>query len=215
MTEFFIGLISLIKSFLGDGALIILSVGTLILLFITYFVLWLIKGNIEKKNVFTFCLFSIAILLAQTTFAILISEQTLLLFSLSVAMALLSALLTLPKRIKKANKSPLEFARELDGKYREQNVKDMPNLTAKKSVVESITPDVKIQTEKREVDFTHVKDVIKKLERFNLSTTDLRQVRALESAIYNAENGALDFKTKESVNEGLGALLKIMSKYGV
>jgi hypothetical protein len=123
--------------------------------------------------------------------------------------------MTLPPRNKKDNDKQIQLARELDVKYKEQMLEEKNRATIKQPVVERIVPDVQIEREQKQVDFSHVKSVINRLERYNLSQNDQRQVRALENAINNAESGRTDFNTKESVNEGLGALLKIMSKYGV
>lgn len=65
------------------------------------------------------------------------------------------------------------------------------------------------------LDFSHVKNVLKRLDYFTLSPTDKRQVRELETLMFKAENGEKTDEIKRELNDGLGALLKIMSKYGV
>lgn len=64
-------------------------------------------------------------------------------------------------------------------------------------------------------DFSHVKNIIDRLEYFSLSATDRKQVNDLELVINKTENGENSVELKNKVNDGLGALLKIMSKYGV
>lgn len=66
-----------------------------------------------------------------------------------------------------------------------------------------------------EVDFSHVKNVMARLEYYKLNPSDKRQVNDLEAAILRAENGVYDGDVRNKINTGLGALLKIMAKYGV
>ncbi|MBR5899790.1 MAG: hypothetical protein IKZ38_00140 [Clostridia bacterium] len=68
---------------------------------------------------------------------------------------------------------------------------------------------------KEELDFSHVKNVISRLDNFNLSLADKKQVKELEIAIKQAEIGVAPTDVRCKINDGLGALLKIMSKYGV
>ena len=66
----------------------------------------------------------------------------------------------------------------------------------------------------RDPDFTHVKNVIKRLSAMDLSQTDRREVREFESVIYQAEKSGAYSMLKEKINDGLGLLLKLMAKYG-
>lgn len=66
-----------------------------------------------------------------------------------------------------------------------------------------------------ELDFSHVKNILKRLEYYNLTSVDAKQVSELKSALYQAERYGTDREIKSKINDGLGALLKIMSKYGV
>ena len=66
-----------------------------------------------------------------------------------------------------------------------------------------------------EVDFKHVKNVIARLDYFGLKECDKRQVKELENALLMAEKGEFNQDVKCKINDGLGALLRIMSKYGV
>ena len=65
------------------------------------------------------------------------------------------------------------------------------------------------------LDFSHVKNVLSRLDYFSLSPADKRQVKELEATLVLAEQGDFSDVVKERVNDGLGSLLKIMSKYGV
>lgn len=65
------------------------------------------------------------------------------------------------------------------------------------------------------VDFEHVKRVIDKLQYYSLSQSDRKQVQDLTYALNDAERQGFSPLVKSKINEGLGALLKIMSKHGV
>ncbi|MBQ7236790.1 MAG: hypothetical protein IJX03_06535 [Clostridia bacterium] len=81
---------------------------------------------------------------------------------------------------------------------------------------EEKVPELKTEKSQRvDLDFTHVKNVISRLSFFELSPTDKKQIKDLETAVYSAENGMLTPEIKNRVNDGLGALLKIMAKHGV
>ncbi len=66
-----------------------------------------------------------------------------------------------------------------------------------------------------DLDFSHVKNVLNRLDYFSLSPADRRQVKELEISLAQAEGGEYSSALKERINDGLGALLKIMSKHGV
>jgi hypothetical protein len=53
------------------------------------------------------------------------------------------------------------------------------------------------------------------LDYYGLNQSDKRQVKELETAIFEAENYQMTNELKCRINDGLGALLKIMSKYGI
>ena len=69
--------------------------------------------------------------------------------------------------------------------------------------------------EEYNLDFTHVKNVLSRLDYYSLSPTDKRLVKELEITLAQAESGEFSLENKERLNDGLGSLLKIMAKYGV
>lgn len=93
-------------------------------------------------------------------------------------------------------------------------IKDVKPLVEKIKEVEKIEPskDTENYVKKSKTDFTHVKNVIERLRAFPLSSGDRKQVKELEDTIILIENGTGD---DYGINDGLGALLKIMAKYGV
>lgn len=144
--------------------------------------------------------------------------------------ALFSLSLVYPKSKPRFSSSQLEFARLMDGKAREQ--KDVADgFSALEKNVNLPTENLRLKPENDEftqqenslekeidglnLDFSHVKKVLTRLDYFSLSPCDKRQVRELENLLLRAEKGESGLQIKEEINDGLGALLKIMSKYGV
>ena len=68
---------------------------------------------------------------------------------------------------------------------------------------------------KDEIDFSHIKGILAKLEYYPLKEQDKKSAKELENAILEAQENGLDRKLKQTINDGLGALLKIMAKYAV
>lgn len=65
-----------------------------------------------------------------------------------------------------------------------------------------------------DLDFAHIRSVVSRLDYFSLSAADKRTVNDLNFSLAEAERGNVSDAVKEKINDGLGALLKIMSKYG-
>lgn len=65
-----------------------------------------------------------------------------------------------------------------------------------------------------DLDFSHVKNVIARLDYFGLSQSDRRQIHDLEAGLTEAERGENTPELRDRINDGLSSLLKIMSKYG-
>lgn len=76
-------------------------------------------------------------------------------------------------------------------------------------------PIEKTENIDKNINFSHVKNVLEKMDCINLSPVDVLQVNDLKTNLYLAENGGVDITLKEKINDGLGALLKIMAKYSV
>lgn len=113
----------------------------------------------------------------------------------------------------------LDLAELLDKEYvkesRADSMAEKPQVAATDKVTHlKIRVPAPEKTE-TEIDFTHVKNVIERLNYYNLGPTDKRTVNDLANNVSQAENGEFTPELKEKINDGLGALLKIMSKYGV
>lgn len=87
--------------------------------------------------------------------------------------------------------------------------KKEPFCVVKKKVIEEKEEPVK------EVDFLHVKNVLDRLEYFNLTQTEKKQVKNLKESVYIAEREGITKENRQKINDGLSDLLKIMSRYGV
>lgn len=64
-----------------------------------------------------------------------------------------------------------------------------------------------------ETDYSHVLRVIDRLGFYNLSQSEKTTIGKLKNEVMNETSGRGDCSTREKINDGLGALLKIMSKY--
>ena len=65
-----------------------------------------------------------------------------------------------------------------------------------------------------DVDFSHVRQVVEKLSKVELSSMEKEQVQELENAVNEAEQGGENLLT-DKINNGLSALLKIISNYDI
>ncbi len=159
-----------------------------------------------------------------------------LIFLAVCSVAFIPVKLSMPKP--KFKKEQLDLARLIDGGYKSrktQNAQPVVIESPKNDLPESsesgqnfvnerelIKPTERIIVSKKpdapsevDIDFTHVKNVIDRLDYFNLAPSDKRVVNELSANLRLAENGEFTPDIKGKINDGLGLLLKIMSKYGV
>lgn len=238
MADFVYFTLTFIDSNLGIGGLFALCFLILSAVFIFALALALfVKGYTLKKRLWFFA-FSFAIS------GLLLGLSLIFGYGIGFSVLLLSigALFCIPIftiRVKrKADKSQLELARFIDDKlrsagYSEENQsfsneqkndypqpeKDFDKIM-QPNIVSSVQNNQTLEKEKPkkqpcEIDFSHVKNVISRLEYFPLNANDKKQVQDLQSCVYNAENGDYTPQLKSRINDGLGSLLKIMAKYGV
>lgn len=134
-----------------------------------------------------------------------------LLLCLNVVLCLI--VLLLPQKTVETSKEEKEFVKLIDDEIKKQD--SIPTL---KPVLEKIMvkPREAVTREKTdEMDYSHVKNILERLEFYPLTQADKKQVRELEVSLLEAEKGNGDIEVKTRINDGLGDLLKIMSKYGV
>ncbi len=92
-----------------------------------------------------------------------------------------------------------------------------PSKILSSSIIKANQMDMnnKCNQKNDEIDFSHVKSILARLEYYPLKEQDKKSAKELEKAILEAEEKGLDKGLKQTINEGLGALLKIMAKYAV
>lgn len=192
-----------------------------------------------KKRIWLYIVFSATFLLQVACDVTREANGSLSLYAVSILLLLSIPSIIIPKRQKTVSENQLDFVRFMDsrlsGTIKSASVNDaqkvdfdeqQPAPSVIKDAVgvinvrgisdqESSKDSVTQQALTPPPDFSHVKHVISRLDDFGLSATDKKQVRELQTAIARAENGENVPEVKRCVNDGLGALLKIMSKYGV
>ena len=119
---------------------------------------------------------------------------------------------------KKEEKTETDSRRELI-RFIDKNIKAGGVNAPTPAPTEKETEVLKAKPRTEEIsdglDFSHVKNVLQRLEPATLSFSDRKQIHDLELALYEAERGDVVEETKTKINEGLGNLLKIMAKHGV
>ena len=156
--------------------------------------------------------------------------------TVSVCFIFCALLLLIPEKAVKIKREQLELARFFDSqvkainqpivnekyliesKSEPSNCQDLLNKVEKKnniSTVKAQTSDEKRTKPNQEIDFLNVKTILNKLDYYSISTQDKVIAKELESAIISAEKYGVDDNLKDKINDGLGALLKIMSKYAI
>lgn len=166
------------------------------------------KSNfgLKKRSLFFFTLFSLLILEKQV-----LTAPYNEIYYLGFSMGILACfpLISIRKKRKKEVRSQIKKQTEL-ARFIERSVKQsIPEIED-----EPIKPSV-ISTYKPRTDFSHVIKVIKKLNMVELLTQERKAVNELESLILLSSNGEPSGETKQKINDGLGYLLKLMSKYHV
>ena len=70
------------------------------------------------------------------------------------------------------------------------------------------------ETARAELDFSHVKSVIERLDYSDLTQPERQKINQLKFYLKQAENGEPINEIRPRINESLGNLLKIMAKHG-
>ena len=209
--------------------LIFLScIGVIVLLSIICIVLSIFKLRYSKgKRLWIVCCY-IGLLIIQLWAELTITKQLVLsLLTLGIEVLLLSIVLFIPERGKSASLEQKTLAKFLDGCIKKERDIDFNKQSptgfeeSKKqrlstSIIKGKTEqDSEMNDGENDIDFSHVKNILSKLDYYPLKDQDKKAAKDLESAILKAEQEGLSYPIKESINDGLGALLKIMSKYAV
>ena len=184
----------------------------------TVFAVLFRKGVVGKKNLKYFFIVTAALTAFQTACSVPRENDCVLPTAVAVTGCVFYAVLGL------INAKKTEFTeKEYDGNKEEE---DLPLFSEIKTP--SVIPDaIKRFTERngklpenkenreKDIDFSHVKSVVDKLERFNLTAADKRALNSLKINVTAAESGEMNNRLKNEINDGLCSVLKMMSKYNV
>ena len=195
---------------LGVNVVEILVLIIIGVLFLSFLLLKIFLRSFENKGTVLFLLSSFSVsLLYRYVLALFNKSENKFFLLLAVICLLAIPIKCVEKKTKKQDESK-EFIKFIDQKIAEQDQKPILNE------IENVKPIEKENSETIDgLNLSHVKNILKRLDYFDLSQGDRRQVRDLETAVFQAERHFDDQDVKEKLNDGLGALLKIMAKYGV
>lgn len=227
MTERFLLFFSYVDKNLGGAGVFLISVAVIFILAVVAVLLAIFKSNFDLKKRSWFFLCSLAVILFEYALSFYIeNSQGFTFFSAAVFLVFSIPVISIKK---KDNAKAKELVRLLDQKILKAN--DMPKafdeveepideVEEQKQVIKpnkstAINLAKKEKVAGAELDFTHVKNVMARLDYYGLSPSEKKLVENLKESIVAAENYKLDQNTKSKINDGLGALLKIMSKYGI
>ncbi len=188
------------------------------IVFLAYFISWIAKRELSKKSLFCFVVMSLSLIVFEWAIELLVLTVVGVCFTISSSLFFLFILYNLPTRKIKTKKEHLQLARAMDLQYKTQRsdaVENLPFVNEVKALSGVIRPAPEKRESPPEIDFSHVKSVIERLEYYNLSQMEKKQVKELENALLIAEKSGEMQGVKQKINDGLGALLKIMSKHGV
>ncbi len=201
------------------------------IMFVINLILSLTKKEYSLTSRLYFLSVIIAVFILHLAVSLFLEYNAFLLFvNLSFLLLITMPMLTVKKRVKVCTEKHRELARFFEKKAKDEqknNNEQQFGITPKsfgevikskeEERLEEALPHKNNDDKQSDygLDFSHVKNVIARLDYFGISQTDKRQVRELESALLRAEKGEQGEDVKREINDGLGAILKIMSKYGI
>ena len=201
-----------LKDVLIDGVWIIsdiafiITLGLITILFVSCLLLSLIKKDYTlRKRVWYFSASCGIILLS----IVLFKKNTVALISLSALLIYFGIIFSISPKKDKMDELDEFIDRQIEFPIKEEEKEPVRKMEQKLSVLPL--------SEKRnnpEIDYSHVKSVIERISLLSLNQSDRKTVKELELCVLGAENGDDRIETKRKINDGIGALLKIMSKYG-
>ena len=191
---------------------------SLIILIISFtvFAILLRKGIAGEKSLKFFFIFTAALTLFQTACSVPVEKDFVLPTALFVIGCVLFAALGLIKPKKTESESDLTAENEEDDLplSSEEKTPSVIPEAIKRFAKENVSVQ-KRETADKDLDFSHVKSVVDKLKRFNVSAADKRSINALKINVMTAESCGMNNKLKSDINDGLCSVLKMMSKYNV
>lgn len=222
MTDFIYDFFTRAFNALGSSGIFLISVSLLTVAYIYLILRALLTSQYGMKRRIWF--FPLALGICVMNFACLTASSMLALLVVAISLFYIAGTFAVPNREGKIKREQRELVRFIDEQIKSVVIppkyeSNIPQNTPQREVVEQIketeTPPKKEDASKYSLDFQHVRSVITRLDAYGLSPSDKKQVRDLETALSLAENGDFTPIIKSKINDGLGALLKIMSKYGV
>ncbi len=222
-------LFSLIDFFSLVSLEVIVLIANILIIFLSLVcvIVTIVKKGYGIKNRLWLVFLMVGVCLIQLWIELSINANVRYLFlTAGISICALSIILFLPQKDIEISEEGRRLARLFSDRAKNEREEKEVSLPIEKSKVFS-SPIIKAeqrampvnngveQEHKREIDFSHVKSVLNKLEYYPLKEQDKKQAKDLENAIINAEENGMNFETKEKINDGLGALLKIMSKYAI
>lgn len=195
---------------LGVNIVEIVVLITVVVLFLLFLLLKIFIRSFENKGTVLFLLSTLSVsLFYRYAIAVFGERENEFIILLSIICLLAIPIKCVGKKPKKQDESK-EFIKFIDQKIAEQGQKPIIND------IKTVKPIEKENSETVDgLNLSHVKNILNRLDYFDLSQADRRQVRELETVVFQAERHFDDLEIKEKLNDGLGALLKIMAKYGV
>ncbi len=186
---------------LASVCLVVLLVDILLSIFLSNFTLF--KRSFYLVTIVAVYAFSKAMFMAK---GYVITAEILFSASLLLGLPLLFI------RVKSENECSLNklIDRAIETEQIDDREYNVERLECTEKIEEKANED-----SKNDIDFTHVKGILERLNYYPLSSSDKNKMRELEAILLKAERGEREENYKLKINEGLGELLKIMSRYGV
>lgn len=225
MNGLFLSVFSFIDCAFGGAGTFVIFLSFIVVSFILAFSLACCKVGYDIKKRIWYAFFCLFLCLLEYGLSFFISGGA----GYSIINLAFSILFALPvylMRVRKKDDSAKTFARYIDGVVKEQDeslsYENKVKNDGQSDFIEQFddqpldcVKNDKSKKVKTDIDFSHVKNVMKRLDFYELSPNEKKLASELERAIVTAENDGADSALKRKINDGLGALLKIMSKYGI
>ncbi|MBO5068596.1 MAG: hypothetical protein J6C62_09420 [Clostridia bacterium] len=212
MTEFFLNFFSGIDKTLGGIGVFLISLSVLTGVFISLLIILLTRCY-ENRVRFCFTLLLLFVPIAERSIEEFLTGGKYFLFTFAFFLIYSAILWLIPDKKIKISKKQKELARFLDDCAKGCSVKNDDEEEKALESIKTVCEEERVKYD-NDLDFSHVKNILSRMEYYNLTPNDKRQVKDLECAINQGEV-QLTPSLKEKINDGLGALLKIMSKYGI
>ena len=190
MTDYFYNFIILIANALGAGGIFLLLLSLDLICFtICILRVFLGYGYGARKRAWFYSVAFFSVCVQGAFIHIFDYGVVFLLLLVAISVLLITPVIVIPVRKIKCKKEQIDFARELDFKFKSQ-VEEQDTIN--QTVIEKSDADI---------DFSHVLGVIAKLEYYPLTTTEKKQVKDLTEVIRLSQSGKRDKETKIKITK--------------